>query len=343
MRMRRCDARRGRPRRASPRQCSDGTLNSVNELGEIASAEPLPCPLCGYDLRATTAGRCPECGRAFAQQELRQTISTARRLRFETRPSVTTWLVDVARLTFLPVRFFSRIQVQDTPRRLVMFALASAALTILITALIYLCMSLWTAHVLLNVVGIGTPTSSIASFIDFWWSGSTPRNRNISPPVETWFGTFLPTTLAFLSAVLTWPLLTFWILGITRQTLRQASIHRGHVGRCVIYAGEPSVAILIAVPVLLLLFSTAELFIPDRWPVPAGNSASILWFAVGNVMGSFRYALILIWLLFSARLYLSWRIHMRLPHALAVVIASQVILGMGGCLVAAGLFIRHYQ
>ena len=48
-------------------------------------AAPLPCPLCGYDLRATEAGRCPECGHGFNRAQLRRRLA---------RRAIVPWFVE---------------------------------------------------------------------------------------------------------------------------------------------------------------------------------------------------------------------------------------------------------
>jgi hypothetical protein len=120
------------------------------------------------------------------------------------------------------------------------------------------------------------------------------------------------------AASILWPWLTFAALLIYRMSMRQARIRPAHVLRCTIYSAD---AALVVGPALL-----GVQFFTDPWgnvAFPGGWSA---WNFVLNP--ETLLVLLAVVLLLTYRLAIAYRRYLRFPHAIAAVLASQVMVSL---------------
>ena len=113
--------------------------------------------------------------------------------------------------------------------------------------------------------------------------------------------------------VLLWPVLTLTSLMIFRASLRQAKIRNLHVVRCVIYS-----AACLALVGPYLLIATPLLVVWRPW------GEYTLFGYVDNVY----IACTILLALLAIRLMIAYRMYLRFPHAIATVLASQIIVAL---------------
>jgi hypothetical protein len=169
--------------------------------------------------------------------------------------------------------------------------------------------------------------------------------RSYTPlPLESAFWQQFPWQRSLLRAlplallVVAWPALTLATLLIFRRSLRQAKIRFGHVARVVVYSGD---VFAFTLPFLLIAagFSAAGWLplydVVRQAPYPLDHVFHILP-GLDDVLLATSLALLL---LAGWRLARAYQLYLRFPHALATVLASQVIvwlalLSLGGPLLA---------
>jgi hypothetical protein len=72
----------------------------------VLNDEPLSCPQCAYDLRASDGPHCPECGTGFDPQRLRESWEVRKRgTPWERKPSIVSFFATWLAVVFRPLRF----------------------------------------------------------------------------------------------------------------------------------------------------------------------------------------------------------------------------------------------
>ena len=256
--------------------------------------EPLPCPLCGYDLRGLPAGRCPECGHGFDPEALRAEIDALRRRReaagwlteYAGFPVIHGWARTVA-VGLRPARFWRRVRpaMPVRPGRLA-------------------------AHWALSAAAGAAAAWATAVFLDDLLAGDWPWHV---------FWEFTRVGVPVWAFGVAWPWLTLAALAVFRRTMRRARVRPGHPARCVVYAGDavawlPSAAVAVAAG-----FSWAGIgwpfgLLPHEWFGVLGTGSA-------GLIGIGAFAAVAGW-----RLWRAHALYLRLPHAAATVAAAGVVV-----------------
>ena len=199
-------------------------LHRVDDVTAI-DAEPLPCPLCAYDLRATTAGRCPECGHAFDAAELRQRLATRAQLAWFVEVDLPQWWSgwSTSLATLRPVWFWRNVT-PELPMRPSPRTLFAAGSILVPSVLVPMAWSLW------------------ADMQNWWWGG--------------WIGNWNPWIVPLVLGGML--LLTVAVSAVFQQTLRRAGIRRGHLWRVAVYGCDFRLLWLPAVLLVILLVTCAS-------------------------------------------------------------------------------------
>jgi hypothetical protein len=108
---------------------------------------------------------------------------------------------------------------------------------------------------------------------------------------------------------LAWPWVSFLALLVFQISLRRARLRTTHVLRCVVYSADA--CLWLTLPLLLLAWTAWQ----------AGGSAPRLFFPMAT--GLLPLAALAC---FTYRLFQAYRLYLRFDHALATVLASQVIV-----------------
>ena len=256
-------------------------------------APALPCPLCAYDLRGLAEPRCPECGYAFTWDELRDPRRRFHPYLFEHHPGRNAWAFIQTLLGGVMPRVFWRTlhpTQPSRPRRIVLYwllcALPLAALAVAHWAFL--------TQGLLASLGPARAGAYDPARLARWLTGYDLDG-----------GAYGLTALACLA----WPWLTLLSLLVFQISLRRARLRTSHVLRCALYCGDA--CLWLALP---LGFLGLTAWLSNGWPprvfFPAATAA-VPW-------------LVLPWLAY--RLFTAYRLYLRFDHALATVIASQVIV-----------------
>jgi hypothetical protein len=297
------------------------------------AAEPMHCPLCTYDLRATTEPRCPECGYAFDLDEIRNPARRLHPYAFEHHPerNVSSF-VQTLLAGLRPKRFWRTMYPTQPsrPRRLVLYWLVCTTL----------CMMVLAAHVTRTIVRLDTdqatqarlmatrapqtyPPEFIAKVIaehgsvQAWADASMHRWPHPqflrwihrSPPVAA---IAVPTLLWIL-----WPWLTLVGLMIFQISMQRAQVRPIHVLRVVLYGGDLVLWWAIALTGLLAVdvYRNGIFGVPwafgSTWPVRATPALAIVLLVVA-----------------TSRIAAAYRHYLRFPHALATALAVQVMIAL---------------
>jgi hypothetical protein len=318
------------------------------EVEKVASPaeQDLHCPLCDYNLRGLTEPRCPECGHRSTWDELRNRLRLHPYL-FEHHPerNVRSFLRTIAGL-LLPRRFWRAVlpTMQIRPGRLYLFAIIIGLIALLSVACGMAGNILARAR---EYADIRTQTSRMytmqlnpkAPYYDLQVAAGIQRavaqagsmqafvESRYPPLSHGLFWKMFWNELMFYSSarlsllrtglvILLWAPLTLASLFIFRATLRQAKINNIHVMRCVIY----SAAVLALVGPYLLI--TTPLLVTIWSPAPFVGLTQFGY--VDNVYA----ACVLLLLILGYRLAVAYRMYLRFPHAIATVLASQVIVAL---------------
>lgn len=302
---------------------------------------PLPCPLCGYDLRGLPAGRCPECGHAFDPDSLRREEDNRHPYLFEHHARrwwwslLRTWL-GMAR----PGRFWRRLR-PEMPvqmRPLVLFALLMTGLagTLLLGSSLPRLVNVALANRqqrIEDAAYYASLTAAGQASIDSQYrlggrqAGFLKVGQYLNPPITSrlfwqqasnyvdW-----PNAIVLAVTAAVWPWLTLATLMIFRQSLRQARVGRGHLLRCCAYSSLP----LFVVLPLGVGYSFA-LTLDTARPVNALLSSGTLYQFLYLDAAMFL-ALLSAFALCGYALWRAYRRYLRFPHAFATVLASQIVV-----------------
>ena len=260
----------------------------MSDGAEVDAGGALPCPLCGYDLRATPAGRCPECGHRFDPAELRAAREARQRDRAD-RPLP--WLVEYAAAgtrtgwvsplltplaTSVPWWFWRTLRphMRIRPRPLCLYGLC--------------------------VTFAGLILASTAARLDLFWDGGTVYGF-----------------------VLLWPAATLGLLLALRDSLRLAKIDRRHVLRCVVYGGD--VVLLVLPAALLVRWAVNVGWLPRNLDYTPGLKY-VLFSPYSFTDAAPLFVTALLAAVFWVRLTVAYRQYLRFRHATAAVAATQIIL-----------------
>lgn len=311
----------------------DGILFPVSQ-GEIASSDPagapdwntiqreILCPLCGYNLRGLVEPRCPECGhRSVWEVLLAEELAHPYLFEHQRGQYVRSWWRTMCTSACWPGTFWRELQPMHRVRfsRLFhyWFILAIAGVVAMLAlvplqaldaqirenrnrqiARLYLGQHPQEAVALINQYG------SIEAYLVLLY-----------PPPAIWrlIGNHLEdmelladwAKLA-LFVTLAWPAGTFVSLLLFRATMARARIRNGHVLRCVIYSADPISLPAVGALICMLLWTLGA-----NWPIPLPPPYAL----AGLVM-----------LLMIYRLTRAYRLYLAFPHAIAAVLASQVIV-----------------
>lgn len=103
----------------------------------ILPDQPLACPQCKYDLRASAGPLCPECGTGFDREQLRERWSHRNRApAWEARASIAAFAAVWWEVVFRPLRFARRYPALPIPGRARVFKLICYAIAAALVVLI---------------------------------------------------------------------------------------------------------------------------------------------------------------------------------------------------------------
>lgn len=300
------------------------------------SAESINCPLCDYDLRGLTEPRCPECGHRFDWEELKQRAREKHPFLFESYPNRNAWSFAKTFLAgWRPARFFTILKPHERirPLRLVLYWVATSAVLTLLFVPILLRQLLATrdslaqqGQSLANIYQSLPPTDPMYKAIITSYGSIAAYSNIVTHPSweRVWIQSMrmqsyrMPILPLFVS-LLAWPWATFAVLMLCRASLNQARIRSSQVLRCVIYSCDAAAifgAALVLFPpdglyrILELLPRRVAYFIAFPFLLPV--------FATAVLFGGYV----------TYRLWQAHKRYLRLPHALPMAVASQVIVGL---------------
>ena len=311
------------------------------------ATEPLPCPLCEYDLRGLTEPRCPECGYRFNWSDLTDPGKRLHPYLFEHHPEQNVRAFVRTHLNALrPKRFWtSLLPAQPSfPRRLLLYWCVGAALMVPVLV----------AHYAIWARGYAISTEfERARYVKMFPPGSEPYNRIVDsfgsykeyqdrvtpvPPSADFFSRAWDDeggwTLWFAGCLLGWPWATFLSLLVFRISMRRARIKPVHVLRCVLYSFDAIGWVALAVGVAVV--HRALLTWPD-WPQRSALSARFMPHApIPTAMPySYRADMVpdtLFWVGAAALVFMSYRLtsafrhYLKFDHPVATILASQIIV-----------------
>jgi hypothetical protein len=261
---------------------------------------PLPCPLCEYDLRGLTEPRCPECGYRYSPGELDDPARRFHPYLFEHHKNRNAW--SFARTLaggLSPSKFWSTLHPTQPsrPLRMLVYHFACAVPLTVLTAV--------HAALLINgtyatVLRWRTPWSYRAAPSDPWRVARWVTRFDIDGGGYGMFALF----------VLAWPWVTLVALLVFQISLRRARLRWTHVLRCVLYAGD--VCLWLVVPLGFLGLTS--------WYASGGPLPRPFFPAVTELLPWVVLTLL------TYRLFTAYRLYLRFNHALATVLASQAIV-----------------
>ena len=289
----------------------------------------VPCPLCDYSLRGLAEPRCPECGYASNWHDLLNREKFEHPCLFEhhaRRRPLRSYLKTLAG-GFRPHRFWTSLDANHRayPRRVVAYWLIGVLFTLATGFGVHYgteAWTLWERHanvrqgMLARLAGPGGQAfaqqvtmnyGTMTKFLDLNYP--VPPSKRFFQQVWGWSRVRtlpLKMTLMFLS----WPLATYAVLMIFQTSMRRARVRPIHVLRCAVYSGD--VAIWLG-PILLL----SLLVITGR-----GG------FTYRTVAETILIAAMMLWAVATYRLVVAYHHYLRFDRPAAVVLASQLILGL---------------
>ena len=249
----------------------------------------MPCPLCEYDLRGLAEPRCPECGSRFTWEEQADPAKRFHPYLFEHHPRRNLWSFANTLLGGTgPAKFWSTLFPTQPSRPGRLVAYWALCALPLATAL--------GVHAYLVGAEVLRRYTRFAGVEDPWMVARWTAFRDLNDG-----GHGLVALLA-----LAWPWLTLASLLVFRISLRRARLRPVHVLRCVLYAGD--VVLWVALPLGVLMLAA--------------------WAHVGGGEVVVRLLAAAAWAVLSYRLLAAYWHYLRFDHAVATVLASQVMVGL---------------
>jgi hypothetical protein len=290
-------------------------------------AEALLCPLCEYDLRGLEEPRCPECGYRFEWQELTDPKLRQHPYLFEHHRRHNLWSFFRTLIGGLrPRRFWSALYPTQPshPWRLALYFVLVCSIIVVpaVTQLARDGYSLWRATENSRARLLKEVQRPINAAWLRRYPGRTPQQLvdMFQPPptfkqLVTTVVTERPMTFVKLQLVpFAWPLLTLAAMMVFRWSMRRAKVRRVHAARCVIYSGDVLFWFSLVLPITLVVMSVAA---------PAGRAVDP-WDAqkaIAIIAGA-------AWLVFTYRMIIALRLYLRFDHAIATVLATQVLTAL---------------
>ncbi|MEK6675092.1 MAG: hypothetical protein AABZ47_05480 [Planctomycetota bacterium] len=311
---------------------SDAREQVLSERMEAPVGDaPLPCPLCGYDLRGQSEPRCSECGYRFEWAELLDPRFREHAYLFEYQPRLIRpfWRTLVGGLRSR--KFWSGLHpVQPVNRRrLTIYYLltigvigsvsmvAVARLTIITAYQIVEQRSTFLANMAKFQGRSDAPPWYLSGIAQY---GSHTAFANALFPDSTlksvfqrmggfWKSRDWMMILELHVGVAIWPILTMLALQVFRWSMRKARIGGQHILRSTIYSFDAVVWVFVP-------WAIAVAF----WP---------FWiFAGGSVQPVIRWALFIVVIIVLYRLALSYKLYLRFHRPIATVVSSQIIVAL---------------
>lgn len=293
--------------------------------------QALLCPLCEYDLRATTEPRCPECGYQFDLEELRDPSRRLHPYLFEHHPErnfSSFWQTLLGGLR--PLRFWETLHPlqPSQPRRLLLYwVLTSVLLCIVLAAKISLAVYRFEAEQASN----NALTISRFPASDPRWQQQIAYNYgSVEAYVATtthhfperlvihWVMSESDVAVFAITAImwLAWPWITLAGLLIFQISMRRARVRAIHVMRVVVYSGD--IAFWWALLLMGIGISNVVRFGLGRVPP---------WLAP-QPEPYLPYVATLLLLVGTWRIAAAYRRYLRFPHALLTAIAVQIMVAL---------------
>jgi hypothetical protein len=294
------------------------------------AGEALACPLCAYDLRGQIEPRCPECGYRFAWEELRDPARRLHPYLFEHHPWWPAAFVRTVVGGLRPRRFWSTIQPTQPSRArwLVVYALVAIIMALLPAA----------AEFGVTVANLhGQNLSRRASFQA--WLSTPPGKQELARAGLTasqWLDGFVPLfpdakllrqaagnpplsrQLIYATLPLAWAGTSGLAMMVFQISMRRARIRPTNVARCVVYSAD--VALWASLPLLFVAGWDVITFVGNPANFPAFS-----WQAMRDLERWLAAAAVAI---FAYRFMIATRKYLRLEHALATMVATQVLAGL---------------
>ena len=304
----------------SPVPSTDSALPSAPNWDSIV--EDVHCPLCDYNLRGLSTSRCPECGYAFEWSDLLDPARRRHPYLYEHHSERSTW--SYWRTVFgaiRPRKFWRLLQPaqRSVPGRLIRYSVVGVFLYTF-----FLAAGLFGPTLVLATLDARRTQMVFVPVTSTTADGAILRLQTYQPMTLTWmesindalstvarrFGSRLRREYSIPIELSTgWLLGTLIGLRVFGISMRRAKLNWWHMYRCVAYSFD---------------FTTLHL------PLIVGGVCSLVIglksSATGIKAGSVIVPFALLGLFIGGyRLYVAYRMYLRFPHPLTVVLSSQVI------------------
>ena len=270
----------------------------VFDWADAVPVEKLTCRHCGYHLYGLRDARCPECGTAFTWDDALLRYRASQKLLFEyrlrdapIRSFVRTWLH-----ALIPGRFWKSMDIHDPPQtRPLLIMVLLGFVVILLELAILPGVEAWVWNV---------PWQRTAS----GWVQQSPKLADL--PLNLLKSAGDLNSYLVIRSLVPWLVVSFLSLLLFPQSMRMARVRLVHVLRVWAHALLPTVPLVIAAS---FIFSAA-CALTGTWYRDSvdGICAGIV---LGHVLWSTRCA---------------YKFYLRMPHAIGIALASQLIAVLGG-------------
>jgi hypothetical protein len=250
------------------------------------------CPLCDYNLRGLSEPRCPECGYRFDWPSVLDADKRKHPYLFEHHPERNLWSYSQTLVQHLrPWRFWKTLEPTHRLKaiRIVRYWEIYAALALLAAAV---------GYVQVIRYRLQWSTRSGDALLDIFWE--TLRWQEVRLLAG---GTLVLALFPWLNVI---------TLMIFQQSMRRSGIKASHVMRCAIYSGDVVVWYALAAVIGAVWLGTH--------PRQSQTELFALLLTLGGLLAICLNGL---------RLWIAYARYMKFKHALATVLSSQIIVGLG--------------